>query len=117
MLKLTNTQVLENTTLPPTVALVARHELETLLLLSNAYTVDEEFGYVLVVEQSDSPEVVARLLKHPVEGVVKRQDCFVLYLSGRGGNEHLPSVVLPENLLAEEHRQKLLLELPEGDRP
>jgi hypothetical protein len=116
MLTLTCLTDLKNADLPPPVTLAARHELRTLLALSGGDTIDTEFGHVLVLEETDAPDVVAALLQRPIEGAVHRHGCFVVYFAG-GGNEHLPCAVLPEHLLTDEHRQRLLLELTDGGAP
>ena len=114
MLTLTDLKTLLEAKLPPPVENAARTELEILLILSDADVVDEEFGHVLVLEESDPPEVAEQLLRRLGEGAVHRGECFVRYLAGRGGNEYLPSAVLPKNLLTEEQTQQLLEELTEG---
>jgi hypothetical protein len=113
MLTLTCLADLERANLPPPVALAARHELRTLLALSGGETSDPEYGYVLVLEETD---VVTTLLQRPIEGAVRRHGCLVVYFAG-GGNEHLPCAALPEHLLTEEHRQRLQQELTEGGEP
>jgi hypothetical protein len=116
MLTLSRLADLESANLPPPVAQAARQELRTLLALSGGDTIDSEFGYVLVLADADTPAGVTALLQRPIEGAVRRHGCFVVYFAG-GGNEHLPCAVLPEALLTEEHRQRLLLELTEGGAP
>lgn len=117
MLTLTCLADLERANLPPPVALAARHELRTLLALSGGETSDPEYGYVLVLEETDPPDVVtAALLQRPIEGAVRRHGCLVVYFAG-GGNEHLLCAALPEHLLTEEHRRRLLQELTERGEP
>jgi len=116
MLTLTSLSDLKSSALPPPVAQAAHHELQTLLALSGGETCDTEYGYVLVLERTDAPNVVASLLRRPIEGAVRRHECFVVYFGG-GGNEHLPCAVLPEHLLTEEHRHRLRQELTDGGAP
>jgi len=115
MIRILNHADLQEANLPDRTRRQVEFALSTLLDLSGGHAIDNEYGYVLVLEGCDRESGVLPYLDRPFadllfEGVVYRNGHYHCYLAG-GGNECLVVLISAEGSLTATMKAKLQDEL------